>query len=172
LRKGRDEKRGAEDEVRLSKDKLLHLEIDMKRVQMEKELLEKEKNNEINRLNGLLKVQPTETSSNEVRRLEDDLRNQKHNYEVLLNEFDKYRRNVGDRPREVIREKGNDDQMRMFEVVMEHIREESSKQNRASMDLLKSMVAKMDERNEKQRGVGEEGNKLLEELFNLKHEVT
>jgi hypothetical protein len=39
------------------------------------------------------------------------------------------------------------------------------------MDLLKSMVAKLDERSERQKG-GDEGTKLLEELFQLKHEVT
>jgi hypothetical protein len=43
-----------EDEVRLEKDKYLNLEIEVKRTQMEKELLVKEKNSEINRLNGLL----------------------------------------------------------------------------------------------------------------------
>jgi hypothetical protein len=42
--------------VRLSKDKLLNFEIDLKRLQMERELLEKEKNNEIGRLNTLLRA--------------------------------------------------------------------------------------------------------------------
>jgi hypothetical protein len=50
----------------------------MKRKQMERELLEKEKNSEINRLNGLLSLPPkSQTTINEMRKLEDELRNQK-----------------------------------------------------------------------------------------------
>lgn len=42
----------------------------MKRIKMESELLEKEKSNEINRLNGLLQLQPRDqTSTNDLRRL-------------------------------------------------------------------------------------------------------
>lgn len=71
--------------MRLEKDKFLSLEIDMKKVRMEYELLEKEKNTEINRLNGLLQVQPKDqTSHNELRRLEEELRNQKQRYEILI----------------------------------------------------------------------------------------
>lgn len=71
--------------MRLEKDKFLSLEIDMKKVRMEYELLEKEKNTEINRLNGLLQVQPKDqTSLNELRRLEEELRNQKQRYEILI----------------------------------------------------------------------------------------
>lgn len=42
----------------------------MKKIKMESELLEKEKSNEINRLNGLLQLQPRDqTSTNDLRRL-------------------------------------------------------------------------------------------------------
>jgi hypothetical protein len=47
------------------------LEIDVKRLQMEKELLEKEKNSEINRMKGLLSLPPKDqTVANEMRKLE------------------------------------------------------------------------------------------------------
>lgn len=71
--------------MRLEKDKFLNLEIDIKRIRMESEIMEKDKNNEINRLKGLLETQPKDLiSGNEVKRLEEDLRAQKHKYETLL----------------------------------------------------------------------------------------
>lgn len=45
LRKCRDEKRVLEDSVRLEKDKYFNLEIEIKRLKMETEILEKDKNN-------------------------------------------------------------------------------------------------------------------------------
>lgn len=39
--------------------------------------------------------------------------------------------------------------MRLFEALIAHLREESVNQNRASMDLISSMVAKLDEKNDK-----------------------
>lgn len=54
LRKCRDEKRVLEDSIRLEKDKYLNLEIEIKRLKMESEILEKDKNNEITRLKHLL----------------------------------------------------------------------------------------------------------------------
>lgn len=56
---------------------------------------------------------------------------------------------MSDRPKEVIRETRNDDQMKLFEALINHLREESVNQNRASMDLISSMVAKLDEKNER-----------------------
>lgn len=72
MRKCRDEKRGLEDAIRLEKDKYMNLEIDIKRVRMESEIMEKDKNNEINRLKNLLENQPKEmpVNTNELRRLE------------------------------------------------------------------------------------------------------
>jgi hypothetical protein len=56
----------------LEKDKYMNLEIDIKRVRMESEIMEKDKNNEINRLKNLLENQPKEipVNTNELRRLE------------------------------------------------------------------------------------------------------
>jgi len=72
-----------------------------------------------------------------------------------LGEFERYKREVSDRPREIIREKSNnDDQMRLFEALINHLREESINQNRASMDLFNSMVAKIDTKNEKEKKKG------------------
>jgi hypothetical protein len=146
---------------------------------MESELLEKEKNNEINRLNSLLQMQPKDqTATIELRRLEEDLRSQKQRYEILLGEFEKYKREVNDRPpREIIKEKNTgEDQMRIFEALIAHLREESANQNRASMDLFNSMVAKIDEKNEREKRKGsandQNSSKLLEELFHLRNEVT
>lgn len=68
-----------------------------------------------------------------------------------MNEFERYKREASDRPREIIREKSNDDQMRIFEALINHLREESANQNRASMDLINSMVAKIDEKNERKK---------------------
>lgn len=151
----------------------------MKRIRMESELLEKEKNNEINRLNSLLQMQPKDqTATIELRRLEEDLRSQKQRYEILLGEFEKYKREVNDRPpREIIKEKNTgEDQMRIFEALIAHLREESANQNRASMDLFNSMVAKIDEKNEREKRKGsandQNSSKLLEELFHLRNEVT
>ena len=86
-----------------------------------------------------------------MRRLEDDLRTQKHKYEMLLHEFEKYKREVSERPKEVIRDNLNEDQNKLFEALINHLREESLNQNRASMDLISSMVAKMDEKNERKK---------------------
>ena len=62
--------------------------------------MEKDKNNEINRLKGLIETQPKDLISGiEVRRLEDDLRAQKQKYEMLLHEFERYKREVSERPR-------------------------------------------------------------------------
>ena len=96
LRKCRDEKRVLEDSIRLEKDKYLNLEIELKRMKMESEILEKDKNNEILRLKNLLETQSKEpiVNSNEVKRLEEDLRTQKHKYEMLIMEFDKYKREM------------------------------------------------------------------------------
>jgi hypothetical protein len=56
-------------------------------MQMERELLEKEKNSEINRMKGLLSFpQKDQTTANEMRKLEEELRNQKQRYEILLSE--------------------------------------------------------------------------------------
>jgi hypothetical protein len=141
---------------------------------MEMELLAKEKNNEISRLNQLLQIQPKDqTATNEVRRLEEDLRGQKQRYDSLMNEFEKVKRETNDdQTRETFRErnKNNGEQMRMFEALIAHLREESVNQNRASMDLLNSMITKMDER--KRVGGGEEETRMLEELFQLRNEVT
>lgn len=72
-----------------------------------------------------------------------------------MGEFERYKREVSDRPREIIREKSNnDDQMRLFEALINHLREESANQNRASMDLFNSMVAKIDTKNEKEKKKG------------------
>lgn len=72
-----------------------------------------------------------------------------------MGEFERYKREVSDRPREIIREKSNnDDQMRLFEALINHLREESINQNRASMDLFNSMVAKIDTKNEKEKKKG------------------
>ena len=73
LRKCRDEKRGLEDAVRLEKDRYMNLEIEIKRLKMETEMLEKDKNIEIGRLKSLLESQPKEAQSNsaEQRRLEE-----------------------------------------------------------------------------------------------------
>jgi hypothetical protein len=62
--------------------------------------MEKDKNNEINRLKGLLETQPKDlVSGNEVKRLEDDLRGQKQKYEMLLHEFERYKREINDKPK-------------------------------------------------------------------------
>jgi predicted component of type VI protein secretion system len=109
-----------------------------------------------------LQIQPKEQigTPNEFRRLEEDLRVQKQRYDNLLNDFEKYKRDTSDRTRETFRERSNDDQMRLFETLIDHLKEESANQNRASMDLLNSMIAKMDDR--KKTGGNEEGNRMLE----------
>lgn len=50
----------------------MNLEIDIKRIRMESEIMEKDKNSEINRLKSLLENQPKDFSgnANEIRRLE------------------------------------------------------------------------------------------------------
>lgn len=41
--------------------------------------------------------------------------------------------------------------MRLFETLISHLREESTNQNRASIDLISSMVAKIEDKNERER---------------------
>ncbi len=118
-----------------------------------------------------------------------------------MGEFDKYRREVADRPREVIREtkpNSEDQQLKMMETLLNHLKEEAANQNRASVDLISSMVAKLDEKNERERErkrereereremeeqnsrrkisikseADENANRLLQELFHLRNEVS
>jgi molecular chaperone GrpE (heat shock protein) len=58
-----------------------------------------------------------------VKRLEDDLKAQKQRYENLLHDFEKYKRETSDRTRETFRERSNDDQIRMFETLITHLKE-------------------------------------------------
>lgn len=60
--------------------------------------------------------------------------------------------------------------MRIFEALITHLREESANQNRASMDLINSMIAKVDER--KKHGEADGNSRVLDELFHLRNEVT
>lgn len=64
LRKCRDESRILEDSIRLERDKYLNLEIELKRLKMESDIMEKDKNNEITRLKHLLETQSREPASN------------------------------------------------------------------------------------------------------------
>lgn len=118
-----------------------------------------------------------------------------------MGEFDKYKREVAERPREVIREtkpNNEDQQLKMMETLLNHLKEEAANQNRASVDLISSMVAKLDEKNERERErkrereereremeeqnsrrkinikseADENANRLLQELFHLRNEVS
>lgn len=154
LRKCRDESRILEDSIRLERDKYLNLEIELKRLKMESDIMEKDKNNEITRLKHLLETQSREPASNtnEIRRLEEDLRSQKHKYEMLIVEFDKYKREVSNSsPKVVVDNRQNEEQLKLFETLINHLREESTNQNRASIDLISSMVAKIEDKNERER---------------------
>lgn len=87
--------------------------------------------------------------------MEDELKSQKHKYEMLIAEFDKYKREVSDRPKEVVKvvdNRQNEEQLKLFETLINHLREESSNQNRQiSIDLISSMVAKIEEKNEREK---------------------
>lgn len=195
--------------MRLEKDKYMNLDIEVKRLKMEREIMEKDKNNEINRLKGLLESQPKDVvNSGEVRRLEDELRAGRQRYEVLQMEFERYKTEVSSRPKEIVQikdDKGTAEQIRLFEALINHLKDEAANQSRASADLISSMVAKLDEKHQRdrereqerlererrdredreraereQRNKGkqvqpkanEDANRLLEELFHLRNEVS
>lgn len=54
IKQGFDEQRQLHELIRIEKDKYLHLEIQCKSLKMEYDLLEKDKNNEISRMNKQL----------------------------------------------------------------------------------------------------------------------
>lgn len=88
------EKRKSEDLVRLEKDRFLNLEIDYKKTKMEYELLEKDKNNEINRLMRQVDysgVNRTRDLEMKVKRYEDDIEIKDKRYNVLLTQLEELR---------------------------------------------------------------------------------
>jgi len=50
------------------------------------------------------------------------------------------------------------------------MREDSANQNRASIDLINSMVSRLEDRGESKKG--NQDGRFLEELFNLRNEVS
>lgn len=71
---------------------------------------------------------------------------------MLIVEFDKYKREVSNSsPKVVVDNRQNEEQLRLFETLINHLREESTNQNRASIDLISSMVAKIEDKNERER---------------------
>ena len=73
---------------------------------------------------------------------------------MLLVEFDKYKKEMSEKPKEVVKvvdNRQNEEQIKLFETLINHLREESSNQNRASIDLISSMVAKIEDKNERER---------------------
>lgn len=48
-------------------------------------------------------------------------------------------------------DKSSQEQIRLFETLINHLKDEAAHQNRASVDLIASMVAKIDEKNERDR---------------------
>ncbi len=81
------EKRKSEDLIRLEKDRYFNLDIDYKKTKMEYELLEKDKNNEINRLMKQLDLSGgnrTRDMGLKLKRYEDDIEVKDKRYHVLM----------------------------------------------------------------------------------------
>lgn len=112
-------------------------------------------------------MEARDPTSIEYKKMEEELRSNKYKYEKLLEEFEKFRSEISFRPKEIIRENKNEDQLKIFELLINHLKDESAKQNRESIDLINSMVAKLDDSKK-----GGYDGRLLEELFNLRNEVT
>lgn len=51
----------------------------------------------------------------------------------------------------MIKENKGEDQTKIFEAIIHHLKEDSANQSKATMDLLASMVAKIDEKNARER---------------------
>jgi hypothetical protein len=60
----------------------------------------------------------------------------------------------------------------MFELLISYLKEASTNQSKASIDLINSMIAKIEEKFERKKAGNDEVGKLLEQLFQLRNEVT
>ena len=74
MRESHDEIRRVDEKNRIERDKYFNLEIEFKRLKMESELLEREKNNEINRLTSLVENSQKKENSPLLQKLEEELR--------------------------------------------------------------------------------------------------
>ena len=76
-----------------------------------------------------------------ISRLEEELRTKDRRYEILLAEFERYKINNANthRPKD-----DHNQQRQLLETLIGHMREESASQNRASIDLINSMMNKFD----------------------------
>ena len=79
IKQGFDEQRQLHQLIRVQKDKYLHLEIQCKSLKMEYDLLEKDKNNEISRLNRQLDAKDGNGKNEKemayiIRKLEDEIK--------------------------------------------------------------------------------------------------
>lgn len=73
--------------MRLQRDKYFNTEIENKRLKMQFEIMQKDKNSEINRLSLLLEHKQPPTDDSYARRLEEELRSKEKKNELLIEEL-------------------------------------------------------------------------------------
>lgn len=72
-----------------------------------------------------------------ISRLEEEVRIKERRYEVLLNEFEKYK---SEAPK---KEESGGDPFKFMESFLGHLKDESANQNKASLDLIASVMGKI-----------------------------
>ena len=148
----REEKRVLEDAVRAEKDRFMTLEIEIKRIKMECEMLERDKNSEISRLKSLLESKTFEQSSGssgDVRRMEEELQQNKRKYDDLVHEFERYKLSYqysGSSAPVFDHKPNNNEQIQFFEKMIKQLKEDSANQSKASLDLVASVLNKLEEK--------------------------
>lgn len=148
----REEKRVLEDALRTEKDRFMTLEIEIKRIKMECEMLERDKNSEISRLKSLLESKTFEQSSGssgDVRRMEEELQQNKRKYDDLVHEFERYKLSYqysGSSAPVFDHKPNNNEQIQFFEKMIKQLKEDSANQSKASLDLVASVLNKLEEK--------------------------
>lgn len=139
---------------------------------MESELIEKDLKNQIERLGKIDTSFNKKEFEDKIYRLEEELRNKERSYQVLYTEFEKYK---AEAPSKKDDKDNNNDHLKIMETLIGHLKDESANQNRASMDLLASMMGKMENKKStperKDKTFEEQYHQLSSENYQLKLEI-
>lgn len=146
-----EEQRRLHESVRVEKDKYMHLEIQYKSLKMELDLLEKEKNNEINRL--LKQFEGKDGASEKemgylIRKLEEQISKLQHEsaekdrkYHAVLADFEALQKKHHERPEPA----GSKNDKNILEELLYRSREANESNNKALADSMNLIFVKMSE---------------------------
>ena len=139
---------------------------------MEFELIEKDLKNQIERLGKIDTSFNKKQFEDKIYRLEEELRNKERSYQTLYSEFERYKSEPVQKEET---NTNNDQHLKIMETLIGHLKDESANQNRASMDLLASMMGKMQNKKatpeRKDKTFEEQYHQLSSENYQLKLEI-